>query len=62
MSKADPFVYPPSSSDWQQKFYGSKYDKLRQIKNKWDPSSLYARNAVGSEDYVVDSNGRLCKP
>lgn len=62
LNEADPFVYPPSSSDWQQKFYGSNYDKLRQIKNRWDPSSLlYARTAVGSEDYVVDDNGRLCK-
>lgn len=55
--------------NWQQSFYGSKYDKLLQIKREWDPNAvLWAVNGVGSEDYVVETkdgvpneNGALCR-
>ncbi|KAK1450028.1 hypothetical protein CMEL01_07364 [Colletotrichum melonis] len=55
--------------NWQQAFYGSNYDYLYQLKQKYDPwGLLYATTAVGSEDwYITDQleyyptqNGRLC--
>jgi hypothetical protein len=49
--------------DWQSVFYGSNYDKLLSIKNKYDPNHVfYAVTAVGSEYWVPQANdGRLCK-
>jgi FAD/FMN-containing dehydrogenase len=55
--------------DFQQSFYGAYYDRLQDIKRKYDPwNVLWAKNAVGSEVYQVatsdvipDENGRLCK-
>lgn len=48
--------------NWQQEFHGSNYPKLLQIKQKYDPGSLfYANLAVGSEAWRPDSNNRLCR-
>ena len=48
--------------NWQQNFYGSNYKKLRNIKKQYDPDDLfYATTAVGSEDWTVASDGRLCR-
>jgi hypothetical protein len=49
--------------DWQQVFYGSNYDKLLAIKNKYDPNHMfYAVTAVGSEYWEPQPNdGRLCR-
>ncbi|KAF3023662.1 hypothetical protein E8E14_013427 [Neopestalotiopsis sp. 37M] len=47
--------------DFQEVFFGSNYETLLQVKEKWDPSGLfYATVAVGSEAYTVASDGRLC--
>ncbi|KAI0181750.1 FAD-binding domain-containing protein [Hypoxylon sp. FL1284] len=55
--------------NWQQAFYGSNYDYLYQLKQKYDPwGLLWAPTAVGSEDwYVTDQidyyptqTGKLC--
>ncbi|GME28821.1 FAD/FMN-containing isoamyl alcohol oxidase MreA [Neofusicoccum parvum] len=47
--------------NWQTAFYGSNYEKLREIKAKYDPSSVfYALGAVGSDDWEVEEDGRLC--
>ncbi|KXH67048.1 hypothetical protein CSAL01_06493 [Colletotrichum salicis] len=55
--------------NWQQAFYGSNYDCLYQLKQKYDPWGLfYATTAVGSEDWHITDqlehyptqNGRLC--
>lgn len=55
---------------WQEDFYGEHYQKLLEIKKKYDPTGLlYATTAVGSEDWeVVDGdqgvqtqNGKLCR-
>ncbi len=55
--------------DWQQAFYGSNYDYLYWLKQKYDPwGLLYAPTAVGSEDWYITGqidyyptqNGRLC--
>ncbi|RMD44018.1 hypothetical protein DV735_g1054, partial [Chaetothyriales sp. CBS 134920] len=48
--------------DWQHAFYGSNYARLLQIKQKYDPESLfYAATAVGSEAWEVADDGRLCR-
>lgn len=54
---------------FQQSFYGSNYEKLLAIKQKWDPKNVFwAKNAVGSDVFEIetlstlnDENGRLCK-
>jgi hypothetical protein len=60
----------PNEPEWQQSFFGCKYSKLYQLKQKWDPTGLfYANRAVGSEDWYIEGqdpniamqNGRLCK-
>ncbi|KAI6091005.1 hypothetical protein F4821DRAFT_209961 [Hypoxylon rubiginosum] len=49
-------------NDWQTQFYGSNYARLLAIKMKYDPGALlYATNAVGSERWKVDADGRLCR-
>lgn len=64
MSEADPL-----EPNWQQAFYGENYPRLYSLKQRYDPTGvLYARTAVGSEDWEVrsvdglpDQNGRLCR-
>jgi len=48
--------------DWQEVFYGSNYEELKKIKNKYDPHHMfYALTAVGSEYWTPDAAGRLCR-
>ncbi|KAK2002344.1 FAD binding domain-containing protein [Colletotrichum falcatum] len=48
--------------DFQDTFYGGNYAKLKAIKQTYDPSStFYALTGVGSDDWKVHSDGRLCK-
>ncbi|KAE8145761.1 hypothetical protein BDV25DRAFT_170259 [Aspergillus avenaceus] len=55
--------------DFQQAFYGSNYDRLYKLKQRYDPTGLfYTPTGVGSEDWTVksqdnlpDQNGRLCR-
>lgn len=63
LNEADPLVYPPSNpKKWQVDFYGAHFDRLSQIKAKFDPEGVfYAHTAVGSEDWIIDEDGRLCK-
>lgn len=55
---------------WQEDFYGDKYQRLLEIKEKYDARGLfYATTAVGSEEWEVrdgyqgvqTQNGRLCR-
>ena len=48
--------------NFSEVFYGSNYEMLLSIKNKYDPyHTFYAVTAVGSEYWAPDSVGRLCK-
>ncbi|KAL9117519.1 MAG: hypothetical protein Q9187_005943, partial [Circinaria calcarea] len=48
--------------DWKNTFYGSNYERLLAIKNKYDPDHLfYATTAVGSDYWTVKAGGRLCR-
>ena len=57
LNEADSF-----DPNWQQTFYGSNYAQLETVKTKYDPNStFYAFTGVGSEQWQVRSDGRLCK-
>ncbi|KAI0173531.1 FAD-binding domain-containing protein [Hypoxylon sp. FL1284] len=48
--------------DWQRTMYRDHYERLLDIKHKYDPEGvLYAKTAVGSEEWVEQSDGRLCR-
>ncbi|OJJ38346.1 hypothetical protein ASPWEDRAFT_105839 [Aspergillus wentii DTO 134E9] len=48
--------------NFQSAFYGVNYERLRQIKAKYDPNDIfYAKTAVGSDEWSVSSSGRLCR-
>ncbi|RDW88377.1 hypothetical protein BP6252_00409 [Coleophoma cylindrospora] len=47
--------------NFQTTYFGTNYDKLLAIKNKYDPDHLfYAVTAVGSEYWTVADDGRMC--
>ncbi|KNG51298.1 isoamyl alcohol oxidase [Stemphylium lycopersici] len=57
MNEANPY-----NDDFQNAFYGAGYNKLKEIKAKYDPTeSLYVLSGVGTEkwDYDLDT-GKLC--
>lgn len=55
-NEADP--YEP---DWQQAFFGKNYDRLKEIKEKYDPNHvLWCRQCVGSENLVEHEDGKMC--
>ncbi|KAF2258396.1 putative FAD-dependent isoamyl alcohol oxidase [Lojkania enalia] len=46
---------------WKDTMYGINYDHLLSIKHKYDPYNLmYGLFAVGSDEYTIDEDGRLC--
>lgn len=57
--------------DWQEAFWGSKYERLYQIKQAYDPYGVFwVQNGVGSEEWAVQDfvlenlpsqNSKLCK-
>ncbi|OJJ98365.1 hypothetical protein ASPACDRAFT_1871837 [Aspergillus aculeatus ATCC 16872] len=58
MNEANPF-----DPEFKRDFYGANYDRLVQVKAKYDPTeSLFVLAGVGSDrwDYDLDS-GRLCR-
>ncbi|KAI8632857.1 FAD-binding domain-containing protein [Xylariaceae sp. FL1651] len=51
-----------AQSDWQSVFYGANYPRLTEVKKTYDPHGvLYGVTAVGSENWTVDGDGRLCR-
>jgi hypothetical protein len=48
--------------NWQQTFYGANYAQLKTVKEKYDPEQLfYAFTGVGSDEWEVRTDRRLCK-
>ncbi|KAJ5339986.1 hypothetical protein N7452_006714 [Penicillium brevicompactum] len=48
--------------NWKETFFGSNYNPLLTVKQKWDPSSFfYALKAVGSDAWTVSKSGRMCR-
>jgi hypothetical protein len=55
-------IDPTYKGDWKTGFYGANYDRLLEIKHRYDPDLLfYGQFAVGSDEFVLDSDGRLCR-
>ena len=47
---------------WKEDFFGSNYDTLLSIKNKYDPEHLfYGVTNVGSDAWTVAASGRMCR-
>ncbi|CAN9123231.1 unnamed protein product [Alternaria alternata] len=63
LNEADPLVYPPGDAEkWQTAFFGTNYERLKEVKRAWDPKSVfYAYASPGSEDWSTDAEGRLCR-
>ena len=48
--------------NFQEVLYGSNYDKLKEIKKNYDPHHFfYGPTAVGSENWQIETDGRLCR-
>ncbi|KAI5283421.1 hypothetical protein KEM55_001572 [Ascosphaera atra] len=48
--------------DFKSAFYGKNYERLKEIKRKYDPHDIFwALTAVGSDDWVQRQDGRLCR-
>lgn len=57
MNEAD-----PKNPKWREEFYGENFEKLKEVKKRWDPQDLfYATTAVGSDAWKVAADGRLCR-
>ena len=53
---------PTYKGDWKDALYGPNYNRLLNIKHKYDPNYImYGQWAVGSDEYTIDGDGRLCK-
>ncbi|KAI1163546.1 FAD-binding domain-containing protein [Nemania serpens] len=51
-----------AQTHWQTTFYGTNYQKLKEIKAKYDPKGvLYGITSIGSESWKEDGDGRLCR-
>ncbi|KAF2679744.1 FAD-binding domain-containing protein [Lentithecium fluviatile CBS 122367] len=48
--------------DWKETFYGENYERLLEIKNKFDPDESFRVTAgVGSDVWEVRNDGRMCR-
>lgn len=53
---------PTYKGDWKDALYGANYNRLLDIKHRYDPNHLlYGQWAVGSDEFTVDGAGRLCQ-
>ncbi|KAM6509581.1 hypothetical protein FALCPG4_017233 [Fusarium falciforme] len=53
----------PIEPGWQWSFYGPNYARLREIKDYYDPEGLlWCPQCVGSEDWLQQQDGKLCRP
>ncbi|KUJ07710.1 FAD binding domain-containing protein [Mollisia scopiformis] len=52
----------PFDPDWKRVFYGDNYNRLLDIKERYDPNSIfYGLTCVGSDGWEVQEDGRLCR-
>ncbi|KAK6595922.1 isoamyl alcohol [Botrytis cinerea] len=53
----------PYNTEWKHDFFGISYDRLAEIKKKYDPTgSLYILAGVGSDEWDYDlDTGKLCR-
>lgn len=52
----------PFDPNWKRVFYGTNYDRLLSIKDKYDPDGiLYGRTSVGNDRWKTAGDGRLCR-
>jgi hypothetical protein len=48
--------------DWKETFYGENYERLLRTKRTYDPEGLlYVVAGVGSDNWVVHDDGRMCR-
>ncbi|KAL0940341.1 isoamyl alcohol [Colletotrichum truncatum] len=48
--------------NWKEAFFGGNYDRLLEIKKKWDSTGVfYALKTVGSDAWNVAADGRMCR-
>lgn len=54
----------PYSSSWKHDFYGENYDRLVELKEKYDPTStLFTLSGLGSDEWDYNlTTGKLCRP
>lgn len=51
-----------NQKNWQTEFYGPNWEKLNEIKNKWDPKGVfYAQLTPGADNWREDAGGKLCR-
>jgi hypothetical protein len=54
-------VDPMYKGDWKEAAYGVNYNRLLEIKQKYDPDQmLFGHMSVGSDAFEFDGSGRLC--
>lgn len=47
---------------WKEGFFGVNWDRLSKVKEKWDPrGDFYVYKGVGSQEWSVADDGRMCK-
>ncbi|KAL8882140.1 MAG: hypothetical protein Q9198_000812 [Flavoplaca austrocitrina] len=52
---------PTYKGDWKEAMYGAHYDRLLEIKHRYDSNQImYGLFAVGSDEFTLDGEGRLC--
>ena len=53
---------PTYQGDWKETMYGANYDRLLEIKHAYDPDHImYGLFAIGSDEFTLDGDGRLCR-
>ena len=51
-----------ANPNWKADYYGRNYDRLRDVKRKWDPKDLFfGPTMVGSDAWKESAGGRLCR-
>ena len=54
-------VDPTYQGNWKEALYGANYPRLLEIKHRYDPNNImYGLFAVGSDEFYLDGEGRLC--